>query len=130
MFYRLSPFFDIPLLEMKLREKVGRDSRANTIRLNETNPLKTVDKRFGLHMELHLRDYEDILFQFLKRKSYFTTHPKYLISGTRFMFHDSYELPFKSSQVIYAPYWNISYFMVTPVVTMIDDSLIGFTPEE
>lgn len=57
-------------------------------------------------------------------------HPKYLMSGTRFYIHNVDELPFKANQLYYAEYNKITHFMVTPVITNIDDSLAELLPVE
>ena len=84
----------------------------------------------GLQATFKRREYNDHQSALLFSNDPLFHHPKHVISGGRFMFHNSDELPFKSSQVYFVPYWNVSNFFVTPVITRIDDSLISFTPEE
>jgi hypothetical protein len=63
-------------------------------------------------------------------KEKFYHHPKYLMNGVRFYIHNVDELPFKTNQLYFTQYQKITNFMVTPVITKVDDSLIGFTPEK
>lgn len=93
-------------------------------------PWKTQDSRLGFKATLYRRNFDSVEDSMFHANDPLFHHPKHVISGGRFMFHNTDELPFKSSQVYFVPYWNVSTFFVTPVVTRIDDSLIGFTPEE
>jgi hypothetical protein len=63
-------------------------------------------------------------------KKKFFHHPKYLMNGVRFFIHNVDELPFKSNQLYWAQYYRTTHFIVTPVATKLDDSLIEFTPEK
>lgn len=82
-------------------------------------------------MKINLRRaFANIIRNILSSKEKLFHHPKYLMSGLRVLLHNVDELPFKSSQLHYAPYFEKIHFVVTPVITRIDDSLIHFTPEE
>lgn len=98
--------------------------------LNKTYPWKTSDKTFGFRARLSRKQVNLLeLLQPIPPDRFFN-HPKLLIDGARLMFHDVNEIPFKTNQVYYAPFMNTTDFIVTPDMDQIDDSLMGFTPEE
>jgi hypothetical protein len=99
--------------------------------LNEPFPWKTNDHRSGYFVKLQRRrHYAHWLDVLLDSKEKLFDHPKYLMNGVRFYIHNVDELPFKANQLYYAQYHRTTHFLVTPVITKIDDSLIEFTPEK
>jgi hypothetical protein len=101
-----------------------------SVDLNETYPWKTSDKNFGFHVHLYRKKSLSITDYNRYRDEKLFEHPKGVINGARLMYHDPYELPYQSIQSVYIPYKNTTYYLVTPVMTKIDESLISFPPEE
>lgn len=107
------------------------DFKSFSVELNETFPWKTKDHRFGFHVVLFRRQmYHSFIETLIYGDLKFFHHPKYVMNAGRVMFHRVDELPFKTSQVFYAGYLNKTKFLVTPVITQLDDSLIASKPEE
>jgi hypothetical protein len=101
-----------------------------SVDLNETYPWKTTDKDFGFHVTFYRKQLLDLFSDTFFPSGKLFEHPKGIISGAHLMYHDPYELPFQSIQSVYAPYSNTTYYLVTPVMTKIDESLISFPPEK
>jgi hypothetical protein len=101
-----------------------------SVDLNETYPWKTTDKNFGFHVTFYRKKVLEIFSQLLFGKTKLFEHPKGVINGAHLMYHDPYELPFQPIQSVYAPYSNTTYYLVTPMMTKIDESLISFPPEK
>jgi hypothetical protein len=94
-------------------------------------PMKTPNKKLGLFLQTSLRrGIRNIWEAIQDSNEKLFSHPNYLMNGVRYFFHNADELPFKKVQVHYAPYFEKVYFLVTPVITQIDDSLVAFSPEK
>jgi hypothetical protein len=131
LFSRVPQYFNHSDRDLQLEADANYERKFSTVPLNESFPWKTNDHRLGFFVDLQRRRmFTNFLERLADNRKAFFKHPKYLMNGVRFYIHNVDELPFKANQLYYAQYHRKTQFMVTPIITKIDDSLIGFTPEK
>jgi hypothetical protein len=130
-FFSLATHFNYSQQNFFITETRNSINIHPTVQSNESLPLKTAKRELGVVLELSLKlSYRNVWKELSQSEEKLFHHPNYLMNAFRVMIHNTDELPFKANQLYYAPYFETANFLVTPVITQIDDSLISLSTKK